>query len=747
MYFSHAFRKTLLGTTVSGDTTKVLTNNTAAAIATVSSSNVQASTPSSGFVTYTTDAAHGLNVGDTVVITGITTVTGFNGTYTVTSIPTTTSFVVASTQAGTTQNGAAAIVCIKATYNLQAGSVGLYDKNFNYLNFKVSTVTTAPFYLVQGSYYKNSGYSDTIGAHGGYQESVKSKMINPKYITRLFWIAGKAPVQQVVQIPLTAQSGSTNVGLNADTTYRLRVDVKGSPALRFLSHNIYRVMDSYTGPTNATNPTYLKDPVATLVNWKEQITMSPYFNQLVQARAYVKTAGSGSLLISAIGTPTTTSTTFTFNTSTPNSCGVAVGQRITGSNLPANSFITAVASTATATIGSGGATTTSTYTVTSGNTLSGSVSQGASISGAGFPVGSYVSSYSGVSAYTITFPTQAVAPTLSGTFTASATCTVTYPTQASAPSLSTGTYKAYNDVYGVNGGYVTPYTNIAATSGQQPTYVGQTPYIPGTSQYSTSSNTYPGLAQTTGVATGATIAAASTVTAATSAAHVYTAASDAASFTTDAFLELTAAYIETKFGNPTFSVIDNYDLEPLKVIVSLMDDSGSTVVTAPIGTAAAQTIGVAGIATEVQTAAQAQGTGETVLRELILTGRYRQEAFGDGMNVDSIRMREIEANPGVLNMMTVANRNSLYNKLCILHSVPRFNNPSGVFDNDQYLMEIAVPNTVGLGAFFATSNVANGIVSTITTGSSALIGDYIAAAANISASGSATSNVIPVEVF
>ena len=74
---------------------------------------------------------------------------------------------------------------------------------------------------------------------------------------------------------------------------------------------------------------------------------------------------------------------------------------------------------------------------------------GRSLLGSPFPVGSYVSAYTSTTAYTITFPTQAVAPTLSGTFTASATCTVTYPTQASAPSLSTGTYKAYNDVYDI----------------------------------------------------------------------------------------------------------------------------------------------------------------------------------------------------------------------------------------------------------------------------------------------------------
>ena len=183
--------------------------------------------------------------------------------------------------------------------------------------------------------------------------------------------------------------------------------------------------------------------------------------------------------------------------------------------------------------------------------------------------------------------------------------------------------------------------------------------------------------------------------------------------------------METKFGNPTFTVTDNYDLEPLKIIASLMDDSGSTTVTAPIGSAAqpnASSIGEAGIATVLQASSMAQGTGETVLRELILTGRYRQEAFGDGTNIDQFRMREIEANPGVLSMMSVANRNSLYNKLCILHSVPRFNNPTGVFDNDQYLIEIAVPSAVSVSQLFnGALYTPGGQITAAGTG----LGDYI----------------------
>ena len=53
-----------------------------------------------------------------------------------------------------------------------------------------------------------------------------------------------------------------------------------------------------------------------------------------------------------------------------------------------------------------------------------------------------------------------------------------------------------------------------------------------------------------------------------------------------------------------------------------------------------------------------------------------------------IRVREITQGFDILNSV---NRNSLYTRYFILHSVPRFNNPTGVFDNDRYMLEIIVP--------------------------------------------------------
>ena len=78
------------------------------------------------------------------------------------------------------------------------------------------------------------------------------------------------------------------------------------------------------------------------------------------------------------------------------------------------------------------------------------------------------------------------------------------------------------------------------------------------------------------------------------------------------------------------------------------------------------------------------GFGEQVLRDLILSESYLQNYFSS-----DIRIREITQGSDIL---AAVNRNALYTRYYLLHSVPRFNNPTGVFDNDQYLLEV-ITNT------------------------------------------------------
>ena len=89
-----------------------------------------------------------------------------------------------------------------------------------------------------------------------------------------------------------------------------------------------------------------------------------------------------------------------------------------------------------------------------------------------------------------------------------------------------------------------------------------------------------------------------------------------------------------------------------------------------------------------------QTSGETVLREILMTENYMQSPYNQG-NPDSARIREIEGSDDIL---AAIDRNALYKGYYIQHTVPRYNNPTGVFDNDQYLYKVYVKcdDTAGL---------------------------------------------------
>ena len=167
-------------------------------------------------------------------------------------------------------------------------------------------------------------------------------------------------------------------------------------------------------------------------------------------------------------------------------------------------------------------------------------------------------------------------------------------------------------------------------------------------------------------------------------------------------LDIVAAYVDTTFGNCTFTPTDKYDLEPLFIYASVVDESGEPCKVECI------------TVSETKAPKQASGVGETVLRELILDGRYLQHAYPDSSRVDSLRMREIEADPA----LAAVNRSGLYDQVLILHNVPRFNNPTSTFDNDQYLIVVHVPagtNTDSITNFIASSASAAGNAVTLET--------------------------------
>jgi len=428
------------------------------------------------------------------------------------------SFLPASTTLATTGG----------TDALTAGQIGFFDAK----SYQVVSAQAAPFILAQGSYFA----ADKIGpVHGGYKESVKSKVINPKYISRVMKITSDVPQNQIIKVEANACAG-----LACDSTIRLRLDVKGSPALRFLNHQLYKTLDAYTGCCDANNAAI--DHTVALLKWADQINEALVLKDFVQAKVWLETTASVAI------DPTAASATIAV--ANADAALFQVGEKVVHASLAPNSIVVSI---------------------------------------------------------------------------------------GAADSASSG-----------NANVVLSVAAVASTNGNAAIFTAQTTagYTPATSSLGS----------------------------------------------VNSHMDVVAAYVETKFGTCTFTPTDKYELEPLAIYASVVDESGEP--------CKVECISVS----ETRAAKQVSGLGETVLRELILDGRYLQNAYPDSSRVDHLRMREIEADPA----LATVNRNGLYDQVMILHSVPRFSNPTGTFDNDQYLLVVHVP------AGTATTSITNFITSSAT---------------------------------
>ena len=133
-------------------------------------------------------------------------------------------------------------------------------------------------------------------------------------------------------------------------------------------------------------------------------------------------------------------------------------------------------------------------------------------------------------------------------------------------------------------------------------------------------------------------------------------------------LILNGAYVDTKFGDCTFQLSDFYEKEPVRLYASEVDLNGDPC-----------TFTTLCVVTECQ-GLQANGLGETVVRDLTLSEAYRQNFLSS-----DFRIREITQGNQIISSI---DRNALYYRYMLQHNVPRFNNPSSTFDNDQYMLEI-----------------------------------------------------------
>ena len=137
-------------------------------------------------------------------------------------------------------------------------------------------------------------------------------------------------------------------------------------------------------------------------------------------------------------------------------------------------------------------------------------------------------------------------------------------------------------------------------------------------------------------------------------------------------IRLFGAFVGTIFGDCTFQVTDFFEKEPVQLYASMVDYNGDPCVFEGIC-----------VYNDCR-GVQGMGFGDSVVKSLILAESYLQNYFNSS---NDLRIREITQG---YDITSAINRAAFYSRYFILHSVPRFNNPTSTFDNDQYMLEIIV---------------------------------------------------------
>lgn len=140
-------------------------------------------------------------------------------------------------------------------------------------------------------------------------------------------------------------------------------------------------------------------------------------------------------------------------------------------------------------------------------------------------------------------------------------------------------------------------------------------------------------------------------------------------------IALIGAYVDTRFGTCTFSKFDYYGVEPIQLYACEVQFNGETCDAERVSVRRNRR-GIVGT-----------GYGEEVIRDLILNESYRQNYWSEDK-----RIREISDGDDVFDAI---NKDAKYGSFYVLHSVPRHNNDSGIFDNDQYTIRIVFNENSG----------------------------------------------------
>ena len=502
-----------------------------------------------------------------------------------------------------------------------------------------------PLVLAGGSIYQN----DKIGPfHGGYKETNKSKEINPKYVSRFYFAAACAPQNNIIHVgvtPYTDDAAGTTIAIAA--------------AGANLLDGVYTDVPLLVNPLAAA-PYGAEATITVVGNVVTNVVITNGGTGFATGATTVNAGYSGFTATTVNGSNIIDVTAFTANTAP-----LEVGQTIYGmTGVPNGTIIEAINAVDPAT-GLG------TYTISQNATA------GASVAGLAYIIGYDGSGVYTVPSFTITNATLPVA-NCADTFLCGETYNLRLDVKGS-PALRFLNHNAYLTV--------SAYTGCCAAGAIAPTAVDPGIVMIDWAKQIVDSpliNPFvlPVVATTRGASKQLWYPAGTTISAPAGwtlggTLEQFVALPYVAGYT--AGLVLNGAYVDTKFGDCTFQVSDFYETEPVRLYASEVDLNGDPCTFTSVC-----------VATECQ-GRQGSGYGETYLRDLVLSEAYRQNFLSS-----DFRIREITQGTDIIAAVPrgTAAAPSRYNAFMLQHNVPRFNNPSSTFDNDQYLLEIVVPTTV-----------------------------------------------------
>lgn len=192
-----------------------------------------------------------------------------------------------------------------------------------------------------------------------------------------------------------------------------------------------------------------------------------------------------------------------------------------------------------------------------------------------------------------------------------------------------------------------------------------------------------------------------------------------------AAIRIKPAVVDTEWGNCSWNPTDFTNYQPLLAHVEVLDESGNSCdtclsTTYPLGAAtfnngAPSTLGqiiyngdnTTGAPLNAVVPISTVGGGSDIFSELILSDAYMQNAYNFG-NKDSSRFRQVEQADKIWDVTLASRTAYLYKTYFLTHSVPRYNNPTGVFDNDQYHYKIFVPERNSAGVIIPDGSYGEG---------------------------------------